>query len=669
MPESTRSPVPECASPTSWRDSYPTLSPDRLARELRAAVVAELCCNGISSTTAKRYGALIVATERSCRKQGWTVKDAPAALFHEVARGLPLYERIRFGTVMRAYFRILGRSVDDLASLREIEGPPPKVPERSPTSWWWATYPVIHFDRLGEELRGPLVAELCARGLTPRSAHRYAGELLKIERECRADGMTVRTAPIDRLLALSLARSVHDRARITTALRAYFPVLCRPVAELGAFRVSGTQAKRSAKRQENRKPGSDSWQSAVGPVSERLERLRLRLRRRGMSDATIRAYLQEAWSLERWCASRLIEPPTLSPDHLADYGAELSPHRRRSLRSSLRHYLAELGIDTALADAVRVPKKRLMVARPLELAEARQLLARALTDDSGRGIAVLLGLLLGLRRFEIAERRWADFSNGWLILVGKGNIEATLPVPAVLAERLARLERTGPFLFPGPGGIGHVTPTTIYNWVGELSNEAGLGTISTHRLRHTCLTYANDATGDLRSVQQFARHADPDTTAGYTRVTRDRLVAVGTSVLELLGAPNDDLSEPMVPLSVVARACSGANGVKPWLALAGLLGSRPGWRLEALSDDGTGDICYRFGEDLQADVFAYTNARPATFSLTRWIDVESEFYAWWDFAEVESMGAVLAAFEEGDRMPFPPTATTLPDSEATYAGY
>ena len=55
-----------------------------------------------------------------------------------------------------------------------------------------------------------------------------------------------------------------------------------------------------------------------------------------------------------------------------------------------------------------------------------------------------------------------------------------------------------------------------------MSTEAGLR-VTPHRLRHTALTTANDVTGDLRAVQDFAGHTDPAVTARYTRTSRDAL--------------------------------------------------------------------------------------------------------------------------------------------------
>jgi site-specific recombinase XerD len=40
----------------------------------------------------------------------------------------------------------------------------------------------------------------------------------------------------------------------------------------------------------------------------------------------------------------------------------------------------------------------------------------------------------------------------------------------------------------------------------------------------------NDGTRDLRTAQEFARHASPETTVIYTRVPRERLVAAVAAI-------------------------------------------------------------------------------------------------------------------------------------------
>ena len=52
-----------------------------------------------------------------------------------------------------------------------------------------------------------------------------------------------------------------------------------------------------------------------------------------------------------------------------------------------------------------------------------------------------------------------------------------------------------------------------------MAEEAAIGRIHTHRLRHSALTTAIDATEDLPAVCKFARRARIETTMRYTRST------------------------------------------------------------------------------------------------------------------------------------------------------
>jgi hypothetical protein len=92
-----------------------------------------------------------------------------------------------------------------------------------------------------------------------------------------------------------------------------------------------------------------------------------------------------------------------------------------------------------------------------------------------------------------------------------------------------------------------VRGTTAWSWVKRIGRDAGIGDITTHQLRHTSLTVALYRTADLRSVMVFARHNRPETTAGYTRTTRDQLKKV-SEALDFDG-PLDAEDSP-VPLPV-----------------------------------------------------------------------------------------------------------------------
>ena len=100
----------------------------------------------------------------------------------------------------------------------------------------------------------------------------------------------------------------------------------------------------------------------------------------------------------------------------------------------------------------------------------------------------------------------------------------------MVTAAVAALPRSHPtWVFSGRLN-GHVHPATVWTWVVNLAEGAGIERVTTHRLRHTCLATANDNTGDLRAVQDFARHSKVDTTAGYTRSTERRLRTVMESI-------------------------------------------------------------------------------------------------------------------------------------------
>lgn len=217
---------------------------------------------------------------------------------------------------------------------------------------------------------------------------------------------------------------------------------------------------------------------------------------------------------------------------------------RALLRSALTAYWRLVDRHHPPIAAIRVPSKPRMVCRALEPAVATRLATAARARRDRKGLAVLVALYTGLRRSEIASLRWSDIDqHGWLTIVGKGDVTGTIPVHPVVLGAMAdlrcvltpadtqrpKVRHGADWVFPGRGG-GHMNPTTLYNHVRDVAFEAGLPSIPVHVLRHTCLATALDITRDLRAVQELARHARPETTAGYTRVKRDRLVETVTAI-------------------------------------------------------------------------------------------------------------------------------------------
>jgi site-specific recombinase XerD len=193
---------------------------------------------------------------------------------------------------------------------------------------------------------------------------------------------------------------------------------------------------------------------------------------RGLAPKTIRLYCRIIRDAAGWCEDRGEILANVTPGTIAAYSAS-RPRTHSSqqlIRAALKHYWEIKGRKNPPLRAIRVPPKPRMVCRALDDDEARTLAEAARARGDLPGLAVLLGLYQALRREEIATLRWDAFDGeGWM-------------------------------------------------------------TVTPHRLRHTSLATACDNTGDLRSVQAFARHSRPEITSGYTRATTARLMAVVNSI-------------------------------------------------------------------------------------------------------------------------------------------
>lgn len=253
---------------------------------------------------------------------------------------------------------------------------------------------------------------------------------------------------------------------------------------------------------------------------------------RGLAPRTIAIYCRVIRDAANWCEDRGEALATVTPSTIAAYCAS-RPRTTASqgvIKAALKHYWQIKGRKDPPLTAIRVPPKRRMVCKALEVDEARTLARAALARGDSAGLAVLLGLYQALRREEIATLRWDCFGDdGWMTVTGKGSVTASIPTNPAITELLSRHPRLGPWIFPGTRG-GHCHPATIWHWVRLVAEEAGLEGVTVHRLRHTSLAQAQDATGDLRSVQAFARHSRPEITSGYTRTTTTRLKAVMSSI-------------------------------------------------------------------------------------------------------------------------------------------
>lgn len=279
-----------------------------------------------------------------------------------------------------------------------------------------------------------------------------------------------------------------------------------------------------------------------------LHEIRRELMKRGLAPRSVTNYYRALRALQAWCRHRGIDLHTISGDQILEYRSTLpvSWSSVRAVRSGLLHYWAVTGRREPPLWALRLPKKPRKVCRALDEHEAQHLACvaeAAVAPERPDAMAVMLALYLALRRFEIASLRWESFNDdGWVTIYGKLEQTHHLPVHPALVRALDVYRGGRPkigFLFPGRGARVHANPMTVYMWVVEFCQQAGLGPINPHRLRDTALTTANDRTGDLRAVMEFARHVRPETTAAYTRTTKRQLMEV-VRLLDYGAGPGND---------------------------------------------------------------------------------------------------------------------------------
>jgi integrase/recombinase XerD len=253
----------------------------------------------------------------------------------------------------------------------------------------------------------------------------------------------------------------------------------------------------------------------------------------GLSGKSVRLYVSHVVRADAWIRRHThTSLDWAGPREIAAYSQTLpdSHSTRGQVVAAFRHYWDYIERSNTPHRALRVPPAPEMVCRAITETQARDL-AKTAMGWWPQGTVVLAGLYLALRRFEIAKMEWGRFDDDleWYRVTGKYDKTNTLPVHPLLVSELEG-RRNGKWLFPGRYRGRHIAYATVGTWVTQVGTAAGIPSLEPHELRHTALATANDRTGNLRSVQTFARHSKVSTTSGYTRTTSRRLREVSDSL-------------------------------------------------------------------------------------------------------------------------------------------
>lgn len=206
-----------------------------------------------------------------------------------------------------------------------------------------------------------------------------------------------------------------------------------------------------------------------------------------------------------------------------------------------RFYQLVLNKEWSWVDIIKPPKIQ-SLQDVLTVNEVSRLINA--TSQRRYQVFYLVCYSLGLRLGETLALTVADIDRGNMrvhIRQAKGNKDRFVPLPSTTLRALEdfwRIHRHPSLLFPG--GKPPYTSSLLMDRGGIqktiklAAKDAGISKhIHVHSLRHSYATHLLEFGLNLRTLQHLLGHASPDTTAKYTRMTREAQQN-GTLVLHTL---------------------------------------------------------------------------------------------------------------------------------------
>lgn len=157
-------------------------------------------------------------------------------------------------------------------------------------------------------------------------------------------------------------------------------------------------------------------------------------------------------------------------------------------------------------------------------------------------------LLTGARREELAALKWdaVDFQWRKLTLADKVDDTRVIPLSPYLAQLLATLPRTGPFVFASTGKTGRLTDTRASH--AQALKCAGIDRLTIHGLRRSFSLLGEAAGAPAGAIAQVMGHRPSATAEGYrprsVDALRPFLALVEAHILKLAGVRFDADAEP-----------------------------------------------------------------------------------------------------------------------------
>ena len=155
---------------------------------------------------------------------------------------------------------------------------------------------------------------------------------------------------------------------------------------------------------------------------------------------------------------------------------------------------------------------------PEEMQRLGAVLSRHEPDHPLEAATIRLLLLTGCRRNEILTLKWSDYREGHLYLHDSKTGPRTVWLSSPARGILDGLPRRGAWVFPARRRRGFLDRTVIQDYWQKVRDEAGLGDVRLHDLRHSYASVAllNGAT--VPTIARLLGHNDTATTLKYTHL-------------------------------------------------------------------------------------------------------------------------------------------------------
>lgn len=157
-------------------------------------------------------------------------------------------------------------------------------------------------------------------------------------------------------------------------------------------------------------------------------------------------------------------------------------------------------------------------------------------------------LLTGARREELAALTWGNVDFQWrkLTIADKVDNTRTIPLSPYLAQLLATLPRSGPFVFASTGKAGRITDARASH--AQALKHAGIEHLTLHGLRRSFSLLGEAAGAPAGAIAQVMGHKPSATAEGYRPRSIDALrpflERIEQHILNLAGVQFDAQAEP-----------------------------------------------------------------------------------------------------------------------------